>query len=469
MTGIQTSLFKSVATIVVAGNPLDDKYIGELEKPLENQNVTIVCRNPEDLKPREDGEICKMIQADHLLSDAVCFVGSDLSEVVDPYLDWISACGGDFAIEKNKPFAYACVTHSYTNRQQARDDFLYACLENQKASNMSRSELVDDAFQDLEILGPSKFCELEATLRRAANIGRLQREAVGKLWSPAEFRSIRAHLTRRTSRETLYPFSIASAITEEWTCFDGGNSFRRVLFEGSGLKSPTNDCILLTASYLSHHAQQSRHWTSKSDEIRRVANKKTHFAESHFDCRYKEAIELMIKSTFPAMTEKDVDVNVSKLRKSFRSLTANASADSSFSKHVARIKSHEISVRGKDFGYSCATCLVNQWDSLLPCVQHGMCHACLQQCKDYCYNTCTVSMRKCHICDREFHEWKAQLIPSSARGSILALDGGGVRGLIQLEILSCIEDEIGLGLPLMRFFDLIVGTSIGVSQNPSSP
>jgi patatin-like phospholipase/acyl hydrolase len=74
-------------------------------------------------------------------------------------------------------------------------------------------------------------------------------------------------------------------------------------------------------------------------------------------------------------------------------------------------------------------------------------------------------MRKCLVCDCEFDEWKAQLIPSSARGSILALDGGGVRGLIQLEILSCIEKKIGLDLPLMRFFDLIVGSSIGVSQN----
>lgn len=47
------------------------------------------------------------------------------------------------------------------------------------------------------------------------------------------------------------------------------------------------------------------------------------------------------------------------------------------------------------------------------------------------------------------------------RGRVLALDGGGVRGHIQLEILALLEREIGLDLPLRSFFDLIVGTSIG--------
>jgi len=238
-----------------------------------------------------------------------------------------------------------------------------------------------------------------------------------------------------------------------------------VLFEGCGLESPTNDRIVLVASYLCYHARQSRRWTSGPEGLRRIADKKTHFAESHFDYRYRKMIESMIRSTTSTMLDKDVDETMSRLRRSFRAILTSASTDSSFSSHVATIRRHEKLLHGKDFGYSCATCLINQWDSLLPCGQHGMCHTCLRQCEGYCYNACTVALRKCQVCDCEFDEWKAQLVPSSARGSILALDGGGVRGLIQLEILSCIENEIGLGLPLMRFFDLIVGSSIGVSHS----
>ncbi|KAF3272372.1 hypothetical protein TWF970_010094 [Orbilia oligospora] len=45
--------------------------------------------------------------------------------------------------------------------------------------------------------------------------------------------------------------------------------------------------------------------------------------------------------------------------------------------------------------------------------------------------------------------------------SVLSLDGGGVRGIVELVILERLEDLIGLGLPIGTFFDLIIGTSTG--------
>lgn len=47
---------------------------------------------------------------------------------------------------------------------------------------------------------------------------------------------------------------------------------------------------------------------------------------------------------------------------------------------------------------------------------------------------------------------------------LLSLDGGGVRGVAELEILRRLETEIGLNVPITDFFDLIVGTSIGKQQ-----
>ncbi|KAF0322510.1 patatin-like serine [Colletotrichum asianum] len=44
---------------------------------------------------------------------------------------------------------------------------------------------------------------------------------------------------------------------------------------------------------------------------------------------------------------------------------------------------------------------------------------------------------------------------------ILSLDGGGVRGIVELTILKRLEDLVGLGVPVGRFFDLMVGTSAG--------
>lgn len=42
---------------------------------------------------------------------------------------------------------------------------------------------------------------------------------------------------------------------------------------------------------------------------------------------------------------------------------------------------------------------------------------------------------------------------------LLAIDGGGIRGLIAVEILASIEDKVGA--PLARYFDYVAGTSSG--------
>ncbi|KAK6355689.1 hypothetical protein TWF718_000082 [Orbilia javanica] len=52
-------------------------------------------------------------------------------------------------------------------------------------------------------------------------------------------------------------------------------------------------------------------------------------------------------------------------------------------------------------------------------------------------------------------------IPPCAGVRILTLDGGGVRGIIELVILKHLMDITGLGINIGYFFDLIVGTSTG--------
>lgn len=54
-------------------------------------------------------------------------------------------------------------------------------------------------------------------------------------------------------------------------------------------------------------------------------------------------------------------------------------------------------------------------------------------------------------------EWK----PDLAGVRLLCLDGGGIRGIVELEVLNQIEIYLGGHLPIQSFFDLIVGTSTG--------
>jgi hypothetical protein len=75
-----------------------------------------------------------------------------------------------------------------------------------------------------------------------------------------------------------------------------------------------------------------------------------------------------------------------------------------------------------------------------------------------------MEMTQCVLCLAEWPTRPPQLIrlkPKLAGVRVLTLDGGGVRGIIELAILREIEDRVGLGVPICDLFDLVVGTSTG--------
>lgn len=55
--------------------------------------------------------------------------------------------------------------------------------------------------------------------------------------------------------------------------------------------------------------------------------------------------------------------------------------------------------------------------------------------------------------------WPVIVKPPGAGIRVLSLDGGGIRGIVELITLQHIQTELGVRLPIQAFFDLIVGTS----------
>jgi patatin-like phospholipase/acyl hydrolase len=78
----------------------------------------------------------------------------------------------------------------------------------------------------------------------------------------------------------------------------------------------------------------------------------------------------------------------------------------------------------------------------------------------------------CWLCWEEKGErpHQIQLKPRCAGARILTLDGGGIRGIIELSVLQALHKEVGLGeaFALREMFDLIVGTSTGRLQHAQS-
>ncbi|OCT45695.1 hypothetical protein CLCR_01405 [Cladophialophora carrionii] len=131
---------------------------------------------------------------------------------------------------------------------------------------------------------------------------------------------------------------------------------------------------------------------------------------------------------------------------------------------------------------TCFACLQYAPDHVLPC-GHGYCEDCV---KDFGkllpQNSYHYVIDECVLCNATAAEWQARRSRVSPNGPsvanenvtpvirlnpryggirVLTLDGGGVRGVIELALIEKIEQRIGLNLPISEFFDLVVGTSTG--------
>lgn len=110
---------------------------------------------------------------------------------------------------------------------------------------------------------------------------------------------------------------------------------------------------------------------------------------------------------------------------------------------------------------TCLCCVMNDPQHPLPC-GHVLCDWCVRSCGRLNGSVLRVFWCPLH---REFMHWEQPKIikykPSEAGVRVLALDGGGIRGVVQLEILRGIEKAIGNRLPVQAFFDLMIGTGTG--------
>ncbi|KAA8903651.1 hypothetical protein FN846DRAFT_779968 [Sphaerosporella brunnea] len=121
-------------------------------------------------------------------------------------------------------------------------------------------------------------------------------------------------------------------------------------------------------------------------------------------------------------------------------------------------------VRARTSHHTCFGCLFSPPRHVLHC-GHVLCEDCIDDYSDQDEMRMHFTVRTCPLCHQRgplsTTPWTIKRDPWEAPPRILCLDGGGVRSVIQLRILSALEGHIGLGLPIQEFFDLIVGTSAG--------
>ncbi|KAI5924199.1 hypothetical protein F4810DRAFT_700832 [Camillea tinctor] len=111
---------------------------------------------------------------------------------------------------------------------------------------------------------------------------------------------------------------------------------------------------------------------------------------------------------------------------------------------------------------ACLCCLRELPECALPC-GHVLCLSCVEIYGKRTSRT-TIEVSRCPLHVRGVISdppWVITTKPRYAGSRTLCLDGGGIRGIIQLQVLREVEKVLGGDLPIQLFFDLIVGTDTG--------
>ncbi|KAF4474201.1 Phospholipase A I [Colletotrichum fructicola Nara gc5] len=125
---------------------------------------------------------------------------------------------------------------------------------------------------------------------------------------------------------------------------------------------------------------------------------------------------------------------------------------------VKFLKEHQPSLADSRSSDLCLLCFVRPADIFLPC-ECALCETC---CRSYGRPTTgtVTAFDRCVWCGMLFAGGCAiRQKPITAGCRVLALDGGGVKGIVQLHVLEAIEKLTKL--PIRIFFDLAIGTSVG--------
>jgi len=392
-------------------------------------------------------------KADHLMTDAVFFISRTVSEASQWYSWWLRRCDTRVTVGQLRPTAHVHCVASRVSMEQFKDAF----SRRLGAEVIENNQLGLQAFRHLTMCAGTSVAPL-IDIKSVARTAPGTRRSFNIAWSTNQARKIREaymeHL--RAGKHTI--FRVKPALS--WSRFhrDKKRSIMHLLFASNQHRLSDPDFAQVLTSYLGLNdkiaAVSGQGFRSGNQS--RWRRPKAIDREAHQYLR--QTLQVMMSpmdSLTGSVGKKLISDVVQGLLSWERVTNASAGTRASFQdRHISNLAKYSSFLRTQEYGAMCLVCLTRPWQLPLQCGCHGTCYQCRNPLR-------RSHGQMCFVCDSPDHKLRLSTEQGRGRGRVLALDGGGVRGHIQLEILALLEREIGLDLPLRYFFDLIVGTSIG--------
>lgn len=462
------------------------------------------------------------INTAHLFSDCVVFLCGDTDSAVTMFLAWLNCCDHRLSEQPVKPAAHIVIIDHAAPKE---DDFIRACSARPEAGELDDYGLRRGYFSAVRLstcpstalriydhIAMGTACVPWHKVKEAYFPSRRRRENLGRMWSrrnlsrlyqawrekstgstrdPIELltarlpgmerhRQIQRQIQRQSQRQSqrqnqrhisdrMDHMAVQSCRPET----SDGKGLYSIIQEGDTYEDIKSDAIPVMASVLAVHSTLSYHWSDKGC-----------YMEEHFRLRYRPALidvlscNPLIESNTDNYTQEQLGTSNTEARPSSLCSSLLRSAQRQWSRHIKafvgcetrmdvvrihlnNLQQHTLFLKNRICNTSCASCILQAWDTVLPC-SHGLCRLCLRAKSTTTNESSQLCLEDCPICRLTFPDpCFFPMEPPTAVGRVLALDGGGVKGIVQLEILRLLEEKIGLDIPFTSFFDLVVGTSIG--------
>lgn len=159
-------------------------------------------------------------------------------------------------------------------------------------------------------------------------------------------------------------------------------------------------------------------------------------------------------------------ISVKFIKLATTAFTKQGTEDWALRQHRATLKKlqHCVDTKALISAEICVSCLTGPPQHVLMC-GHTLCDLCVQRFGSavtgeesrYLLETCAVCEAHANL--------TVYLKPATAGVRMLNIDGGGVRGVVPLEFLTRLQNELGPRARVQDFFDIAFGTSAGTSTS----